>query len=189
MEKNKNNKNNKRGLLIILWWVAAAVLVAGGIWLWFYFSQTGTYHDNQFHFSMTYPSAWEKKEGWQGTVVTFVRPKQTAMDLFEPNVNITVQEIPAKIATLESLSQTITKQMTAVFKNNITILEDKSFSFASREGHRLIIEAPQPNSLKAVFVWTIKGSMAYIFTFMCRTDQYEEYIHVAEPMIKSFEFK
>ena len=182
-------QETKRTLLITLWWSAAGVLAAGALWWWFFFSQFAFYHDNEYKFSVKYLKSWEKIEHSQGTAVIFRRPKETALDIFEPNVNITVQEVPAKIATLSSFSETITKQMTVVFKKNIHILEDKNFTFAHRGGHRLILEAPKPDNLKLMFVWTIKGPFAYIFTFIAKTDQYKALSPNIDQMIESFEFQ
>lgn len=176
-------------ILVALWGLMGGIFAAGVLWLYFYFIQFSPYHNSQFHFSLRYPSFWKKMEGFQGTAVTFVRPKESALELFQPNVNITVQEVPDQIATLGSFSKTITKQMTVVFKKHINILEDKDCTFADWHGHRLILEAPKPDSLKAMFVWTIKGSFAYIFTFMARTEQYKKLILTVDEMVKSFKLK
>ena len=182
-------QKTKRTLLVILWWAAAVVLLVGLGLVGYYFYQFSVYNDSQYHFSLKYPRTWNVMQGFQGTAVTFVRPKQTALDLFQPTANVSIVEVPDHIATLSSFSETITKQMTAVFKKHITILEDKDCTFAKRLGHRLIIDAPEPDHLKAFFIWTIKDSIAYIFTFMARTDQLKELSFSADQMISSFEFK
>lgn len=179
----------KKTLLISLWLSLAVIFLTAVGWLVYQWSLYKPYHDSQYHFSLKYPSKWVKKERAMGTAVSFVRPKQTALDVFQPNVNITVQEVPDNIATLASFSELITKQMTAVFEKNITIVEDKDVTFGERRGHWLIIDAPQPENMKAIFVWTIKGSFAYIFTYMSKINQYKELAPSVDHMIKSFEFK
>ena len=182
-------QETKSLILKILLGALAVVFLAAVGWFVYHLMQFKTYHDNQFKFSIKYPSSWLMKEGHLGTAVTFVRPKQSGLDVFEPNANITVQEVPDEIATLSSFSATITKQMTAVFKTNIKIVEDKSYTFGNRQGHVLIIDAPNPQNLRAVFVWTIKGSMGYILTFISRLDQYPSLSPTLKEMIQSFEFK
>ena len=179
----------KKLVLMILWGALAVILLAAITWFIYNLLQFKTYENKKHHFSMKYPSKWLIKEGFVGTVVTFVRPKQTALSIFEPNVNITVEEVQAQIATLESFSAMITKQMTAVFKKKINIVEDKEFIFGNRRGHRLIVDAPEPQHLKAIFIWTVKGSFAYIFTYMSQLDQYAEIAPTLDQMVKSFEFK
>lgn len=180
-------QETKRIALVTLWCLAAVVLLVGVGWIGYYFYQFPTYHNNQYRLSVKYPRDWQKMEQVGGVVVAFVRPKQTAMDIFEPNFNITVQEAPDKIATLTSFSETITKQMKAVFKKTINILEDKECTFANRRGHRLVLLA-SPDNIKAEFVWTIKGSLAYIFTFMAREKQFKELSPAIDAIVESFKF-
>jgi hypothetical protein len=179
----------KRTTLIILWCFATAILIAGAVWWGVKFSKTASYHNSQYGFSVQYPRQWQKMEHYQGTAVAFIRPKQTALDIFQPNVNITIQEVPDQIATLSSFSSTITKQMNVVFKKNISIKEDKDVEFAKRKGHILIVDAPNPSHLKMLFVWTMKGDFAYLLTFMAQTTQYQELLPTINAMIKSFELK
>ncbi len=179
----------KKIILITLWCLAATVLAAGAVGLWIRASQFSLYQDSQYQFSMKYPKDWEKREHAYGTAVVFVRPKQTALDIFQPNVNVTVQDIPDTVATLGSFSETITKQMKTVFKNNINIIEDKNFTFGQRRGHRLIFAAPQPDNLKTMVVWTIKAGRAVIFTFIAKADQYQALLSTVDQMVESFQLR
>ncbi|MBF0490966.1 MAG: hypothetical protein HQL15_10250 [Candidatus Omnitrophica bacterium] len=182
-------QESKKTMLIVIWCSAAVLLLGGALWGWFYLSQFSSYHDKQYNFTLKYPVKWEKMEKFQGTAVTLRRPKQTALDTFQPNVNITVQEVPGKIATLASFSEAIMKQMKAVFKTNVIVLEDKSCTFADRPAHLLVLAAPKPSNLKLRFVWTIKGSFAYIFTFIAQGNQYNELVPTIKGMVDSFELK
>ncbi len=172
--------------LITLWSFLALVFLAAVGWYVYKIMQFKTYEDKQYQFSLKYPSNWTLKAGFSGTAVIFVRPKESALDVFEPNVNITVQEVPAQVATLAAFSELATKQMIAVFQKNINIIEDKDFNFAGRAGHRLVVDAPKPQNLKAIFVWTIKGSNAYIFTYFAQIPQHKELSPKIEEMIQSF---
>lgn len=183
------DQDSKKTILIVIWCVAAALLVIGGAWAWYSMSQYKTYRNAEYKFIVKYPSEWKMMEHYQGTAVTFVKPKQTALDVFQPNVNITIQEVPAKIATLKSFSETITKQMTVVFKKSIVIKEDKDVIFGGRPGHRLVVDAPKPSNLRMMFVWTIKGPFAYLFTFMGQGKQYQDLMPTIDQMTKSFAFK
>ena len=184
-------QETKKTILIVLWCVAAAVLVAGAVWLWMYFAPFSSYHSKQYRFSMIYPNQWKMMDGnpQAGLAIVFVRPKETALDVLQPNVNITLQDVPDKFATIESFSTLITKQMTNYFKTTIKVIQDKDYTFARRKGHCLVIAVPKPEDYRMIFVWTIKGSYAYIFTFMCKGNQYEKLLPTVKRMINSFEFK
>jgi hypothetical protein len=182
-------QQTKKIILIVLWSLGALLLLAGIFLAWAFFSQFKTFEDKPLGFKIKYPSQWQRIDGYQGTVVAFVKPKKTALDVFQPNVNITVQEVPVHLGTLGSFSETVTKQMLAVFGKSINVVEDKSFFFGERLGHRLILEAQKPDNLKMMVVWTLKDSMGYIFTFLAREDQYKELIPLIDLMVDSFQFK
>ncbi len=179
----------KKIILVVILCATVLVLIAGSIWLWIFLSQFSSYHNRQYGFNLSYPVKWEKTDDYKGIAVAFIRPKQTALDTFQPNINITVQNVPAHIATLSSFSETITKQMTAVFEKNMKILEDKNCKFAKRPGHRLVVAETDSSHLKIIFVWTIKGSEAYVFTFMAEDKQYDELFPIIKRMIDTFELK
>jgi hypothetical protein len=183
------NQNIKKRILIMTWSLAALILAVGTAWWWINYSQFAAFEDKQYKFTVVYPTKWKKIEHFQGTAVTFVRPKKTALDIFQPNVNITVQEVPEHLATLTTFSETITKQMTAVFGENIIISTDKDVRFANRPAHQMVFEAAKPNDVKLMITWTIKGSFAYIFTFVGQHAQYKEVFPAVQKMMNSFELK
>jgi len=182
------DQDQKKKLLIGIWSGAAALLVlAAGLVM--YMLNNPTYYNSQFKFSLSYPAKWKKFENFQGAPVCFIRPKKTALDTFEANVNVSVQEVPDHIATLSSFSDTINKQMTGVFGPNILVLMDKDVRFANRPGHQMVFQGAKPADMKLLFVWTIKGSIAYIFTFAAQEKQYKDELPVVQKMIDSFQLK
>lgn len=183
------DQDKKKNTLIIVWSLAALVLAALLSWFGYQVMTYATHHDKQYKFSVTYPKAWKKMENFYGAPVAFIRPKKTALDTFEVNVNISVQEVPDHLATMATFSETITQQMTAVFDKNIVVLEDKDIRFANRDGHMLKIESAKPNDAVMLFVWTMKGPFAYIFTFSAQRAQYKEEWSVVKKMMDSFELK
>jgi hypothetical protein len=80
-------------------------------------------------------------------------------------------------------------QTTAVFKTNIKIIEDKPFTFGGRRGQRLVFEAPKPDNLKAVVVWTIRRDQAYILTFLTTIRKYPQSSFKVEEVLRSFQLK
>ncbi len=177
----------KKFILIFVGIVAGLVMLAGIAWLIYDASQFRNYQDNTLHFAVRYPVGWEVHKNPQKDVaVLFRAPQETALDVFRSNINITIQLVPDEIAGIKSFSQTISEQMKSVFQGNIRVLEDKAIMFGGRKGHRLVIEAPEPDHLKAVFVWVIRKDQAYIFTFMTTTRKYPRLSFQIEQILKSF---
>lgn len=178
----------KRSIIIALLVLAGLMLLAAGWWLLKHEFSYGQYKDTTYQFSIKYPKSWKVMiKPQEGVAVVFQSPPDTALDVFLENVNIAVNPVPDQIASLKSFSETITKQMTVVFKNNIKILEDKDITVAGRAGHRLILETPAPESLRSEIMWTIKGSNAFIFTFMGKKDKYEATKPMLDEMVSSFQ--
>ncbi len=180
----------KKTILITLAAIAAALLLAAVGWFVYFNSQFGSYNDAQHHFAVKYPSAWKFIKSPQASVaVVFQSPKENALDILQENVNITVQAVPPHLASLQSFSDKIYQQMTVVFKQNIKVVENVAVNFGGRQGRRMVFEAPKPDNLKMVVVWTIKGDQAYIFTYLGLIKTYPQYGPLVEEMVKSFKLK
>ena len=170
--------------------MAALVMAAGIVLIVDHAVQFAGYQNSSYRFSLRYPKNWQVIESPQpGVAVVFLSPKETALDVFRENINITIQPVPDEIASIKTFSRTIVEQMTAVFKTNIKIIEDKPVTFGSRTGHRLVFEAPKPDNLKAVVVWTIRRDQAYILTFMTTMRKYPQSSSKVEEALKSFQLK
>lgn len=158
---------------------------------WFIFNQMqfAQYKDSSAKFAVKYPSAWKAiVKPQEGVAVVFQSPNETALDVFQENINISFQPVPDHLASLKTYSDTIRRQMTVVFKSNIKILEDKPIVFGQRAGHILIFETPKPESLKSVIAWTLKDGRAYIMTFMGRIDKYNKLKPLVDQSFQSFRF-
>ncbi len=183
-------QNTKKIILVSIASLAGIVLLGALGWFVYFVSQFASYQDSLYHFSVKYPKEWKVIKNPQPSLAAmFISPKETAMDVFQENFNVTVQPVPEHLASLATYSETITRQMTAVFKTNIKIVEDKPFQFGGRRGHRMIFEAPKPDALKTVVAWTIKGDQAYILMFMGKMDKYKQLSPMLEEILKSFALK
>src|SRR5258708_3168726 len=92
----------------ILIWIAATagglLLAALGFFIYFS-SQFSVYQDDQYKFSIKYPSSWKVISHPQANVaVVFLRPKDTALDTVQENFNVTIQPVPADLFTLAAFS-------------------------------------------------------------------------------------
>ncbi len=179
----------KKKLLIGIVSVAGALLLAVAVWFLLYTLQFGVYKDNTYRFSIKYPKKWQMTKTPQpGVAVIFVTPKESVLDVFQENVNITVEDVPPDIATLKSFSDKVIAQMTAVF-GNIKAQESKAAEFGNRRGYRVLFTTEKPDKMNILTTWTIKGGRAYILMYMAAGKKYETYRPYVEDMIKSFEFR
>ena len=159
-------------------------------WIVYNAIQFTDYQDPSYKFDLRYPTKWQViKRPQAGVAVVFLSPKESAMDVFRENINVTVQPVPDDIASIKTFSYTITEQMKAVFQSNIKILEDKPFVFGGRAGHRMVFEAPKPDRLKALVVWTIRKGQAYILTFLTTIRKYPQSSTKVEEVLKSFQLR
>ena len=178
----------KKKVLIGIAVVGAILLTAAVGFFLFFLSQFSLYRDPSSGFSMKYPTQWKVLANQGGAAVVFVSPKETALDTFQENVNITIQPVPPHLATLKSFSDKIIQQMTAVFQN-MKIIESKNVEFGGRPGHRMLFATEKPQPIKILNVWVIKGDQAYILTYMAMTSRYQTYLSQVQMMIHSFQLK
>jgi len=177
----------KKTILIAIAITAGVLLLFAILWFLNFTGQFHLYRDKAYGFSIKFPKHWQVISHPQpGGAVVFVSPKETAMDAFQENVNIAVQDVPPGIATLKTFSDQILLQMSKVF-TNLKVTESKAITFGGRSGYRVLFAAEKPDAIRILNVWTIKsGSTAYILTYMAAARQYKAYLPLVEEMIKSF---
>ena len=184
------NTQTKKNILIAVGAAAALVMAAGIVFIIYNAGQFADYQNSSYKFFVRYPKNWQVIESPQpGVAVVFLSPKETALDVFRENINITIQPVPDEIASIKTFSRTIVDQTAAVFKTNIKIIENKPFTFGGRRGQRLVFEAPKPDHLKAVVAWTIRRDQAYILTFLTTIRKYPQSSSKVEEVLKSFQLK
>ena len=184
--KTQTTKN----ILIAVGAAALLVMITAAGWIVYNAIQFTDYNDPAYRFFVRYPAEWQViKSPQAGVAVVFLSPKESALDVFRENINVTVQPVPDDIASIKTFSRTITEQMKAVFQTNINILEDRPFVFGGRTGHRMVFEAPQPDRLKAMVVWVIRKDQAYILTYITTLRKYPQSSSKVEEVIRSFQLK
>jgi len=67
--------------------------------------EPGRYYNREWRFSIRYPSDWQLKENYRGTIVIGYGPSEGETDDFQENVNVTVLNLPRKM----NLDQLFTK--------------------------------------------------------------------------------
>ncbi len=179
----------KRNLLFGCLIIAASICVAAAGWFIYYKMQFNLYKDAANGFTVKYPTTWKMiPQPDIGIAVVFQSPKETALDVFQENINLSVQVVPEHLASLKTFSGTITKQMKAVFQSNIKIIEDVDFIIGGRTGHKMVFETPEPQALKSVIAWVIKKDKAFVITYMGRLEKYPLWKTQIDEVVFSFQF-
>jgi hypothetical protein len=180
----------KKTILIVIACFAGLLLLIAFIWYLYFSSQFSVYQDAKYNFSMKYPKNWKVVVNPRPNVaVVFMRPKDTALDTFQDNFNVTVQGVPLSESSLPSFSNKIREQMTAVFGKSIKIVEDRNVNFGWRPGHMMAIEAPTPDHLRMVNAWVLRNGQAYILTFLGDMNRYDDNAAQVGEMISSLQLQ
>lgn len=180
-----NIPRKKLILIIIASFFGVLLLSAFGFAIYFNL-QFSVYHDDQYQFSIRYPTAWQVVIHPRPDVaVEFLRPKDTGFDIMRENFNVTVQPLPKDITTLEDFSNRIKAQMIAVFGTNTKFVMYKPVQWGWRKGYKLSIEAPRPDNLKMINAWVIREKESYILTFLGQIDKYPQDKLYVNEMIRS----
>ena len=125
----------------------------------------------------------------ENVAVIFLRPKDTALDTIQENFSVTIQPVPVPISTLTEFSDTVKRQMIAVFEKNINIVEYKPIHWGWREGYKMVIDAPKPGHVKLVNAWLLRSRQSYILAFLGDMNKYGKDSIVVDEMIRSFQLQ
>lgn len=148
-----------------------------------------TYVNKAAGIKIKYPATWDVKEGLPGSVVAFVAPKENALDVFQENAVVVVQNMPTTPMTLENYTKVAMLQMEGVFGKEIRVLESRATMFAGQPAHRFVYQTTDPANpvpFRALHIWCVKGPMAYQFNFGGAISNFDNYRSTMNRMIRSF---
>ena len=141
-------------------------------------------------FSISYPFDWGMRENVEGASVVFFSPMENEFDIFQENVNIVVQEVPEKLTDLDKYTETAIRQMKAVFKDKLIVLESAPAHLSGFPAHKFLYLGKGPETeLKIMHIWTIRGKYAYQFTYSAISSKFDQYVNKVEKMLRSFKIE
>src|ERR1041385_7924504 len=112
---NSNRQKQARWLSIAIGICVFLIIVL----LAFVFGKDFIYHrytNIDAGFSISYPWGWTYKENVMKAPVVFLSPKENALDFFQENFNIQVQDLADKPTNLAAYSEMATHQVEVVFQ-------------------------------------------------------------------------
>jgi len=147
---------------------------------------TKTYKNRAYGISLEYPREWKKKEGDKGVIVMFLAPKDAGRSMFQPNLNITVQELSGTETDLDQYVQSMTEKEKEIIPSyRLDTIE--AAELAGQPARRIVFTSKQGYvNLKVVQLCTLLGTRAYALTFAAEENGFDELWPAAEGMIGSF---
>src|SRR6218665_214771 len=116
------------------------------------------------------------------------KPKRGVQDLFQENVNLTLEDLSQKRMNLEQYTE-VTKKQIIDNLGSSAIISLKSTTLAGQQAKEFIYDMNyQGRSLKLKQYWFIKGNIAYLFSYTAEPSKYGKYESTATEMIQSFKF-
>ncbi len=168
------------------------ILIAVVVFMYFSKNQFKTFETDAIRIS--YPASWEVKRNLPGGVIVgFVSPRETALDTFQENLTVIVQDLSLNPMSLRIYAQTAEMQIKGFFKEQIAVEFSGPVLVAGMTGHKLVYKGANPNAealnLKAVHIICMKGDLAYQLTFTALTTKFDKYEDVFNRMVSSFQLK
>ncbi len=183
-------RRQRQTIVAIITGAAGLVLILTVGWFFLKPYWSLNYENGQYGFALKYPAVWSFAENKNGAVVIFYSPKENALDIFQENVNIVVQDIAQNPMNLEKYTETAITQMQAVFGTNLEILDSLPTFIDGHPAHRFIFIGKGPNgNLQYQCRWTLVGTTAYQITYTAMASGYERHVARAEGIMKSFHIR
>ena len=144
---------------------------------------------NDDGYSIDYPESWEvSKSGQMGTVFIISSQLTSDDDSFKENVNFLIQDLTGAGMDLEKYVEVSTEQVqTLITDGDVTESERRKSN--GKDFHRILYSGKQGifHLMFEQYYWVIENK-AYVLTFTCEEDTYDEYKKIGEQILNSFEF-
>jgi len=153
-------------------------------------SQNGWKIINENSYTIQYPDSFDlDKSGMMRTSFVLLSKQTSANDLFRENVNLLVQDLNGQNINLEKYTEISENQIKKML-SNCKILESKNIEIADKKYHKIIYTGDQLNyKLKFEQYYFVDKFKAYVLTFTCEINQFENYREVGEKIMNSFKIK
>ncbi|MFH1286701.1 MAG: DcrB-related protein [Candidatus Magasanikbacteria bacterium] len=149
-------------------------------------TDSGTYTNSQFNFSITPPESWEKKEGFFGSIVAFFSPLSSEADDFSENVNAVVGNLEGVKITLSEYADLNIKQLEAAIEG-FSLTKKEQIKVGNLDAMETAYSGTmQGESLSWTQWYIIDGSNAFVITYTGRGDDYEAFLKEGKGIVQTF---
>lgn len=149
--------------------------------------EPGRYYSDK-GFSIRLPETWEQKEGFMGTTVMTLSPKETATDAFRENANVAVEAVPrgTTLPDYFSLSLGNMRKMMTDFKKH----EEDEATLDGQPAKRVVYSFRVGEmNLKTLVYFTVRGKRAYVITATASPETFDDYRPQFEKITQTWRFE
>ena len=138
-------------------------------------------------FSISHPAEWElDAPGQMGTTFLIFTPLSSSEDLFRDNLNLLVQDLSDYDLDLKAYTELSLNQIKTIMAD-VKIIESNTLKANDRDYHKLIYTGKQGDyNLKFEQRWWVVGKTAYVLTFTCEEDQFDNFNVAGAKVLDSF---
>ena len=141
-------------------------------------------------YRITYPADWRADEsGEYGTAFIIYSPKDAEDDMFNENINLTIQDLTGYNLNFEAYVDISLEQIENMMMDSELISSETTMAHG-RQYHKVLYTSKQEN-FKLMFeqyFWVI-GTNAYLLTFTCEASKFASYQELSEQVMNSFVLK
>lgn len=146
-----------------------------------------TYVNQLNHFSLSFPSYWERNEGRMGTIVMALSPLESQMDTFRENVNV-VNETLSQPMNVEQYFQANLPSMQSMLQN-FSIVEVGSGVINGFQTKWMVYQHSMNNmNLKAIVYFFVYNNFGYCITLTSLVDQFDRFRNLFVQIANTFRF-
>lgn len=154
-----------------------------------------SYQDALYAFKIEYPADWEKVQFSQGItqgphnmIVNFLSPSRGASQTFREYLLIETANVTS-VSNLSTFSKQELSFLAQSFPHFTPAQIRSNSSLAGHNAYTVVFTYSDPivGTAKAMVVWAINGSKAYILSYHADSSDYVIYLPTIESMINSFE--
>ena len=141
------------------------------------------YKNNNFGFTLSYPSSWEKKE--ISGLTAFISPLENDKDLFRENVSVGSEDIspyPITLAEYIRISLDNWRKQTPEVK----VLGRSKLKLDNKDATYVTC---QTGNTKHRQYYLLHNNVAYVLTYTAAKRRFESYLERAEKIIKSLDIQ
>jgi hypothetical protein len=145
----------------------------------------GLYVSEADRFSIVPPVGWEKKEGMMGTAVAFLEARQGDSDDFRENVNIYVENLPARmdLAGYAKASDANVEKLLTGYER----IQSGAVKLNGQDARRTVYKHKMGVfDLQALSYLLVKDGRGYVITCSAKADAYKDHEPIFERACQTF---
>ena len=147
-------------------------------------SDSLTYSNTQYGFTLNYPSGWTKQENTGASVVTFTSPS-TGMGDTPAIMRVTVDDLSASPMSLDQYRAAQLAKKSGI--DSFNLIYDQAYKGVGFSGWKIAYTGNVGTLTEWVEVYIVKGTTGYTLNFASKEDKYANYVVQMDNIFKSFQ--